>query len=80
MNPEQARDLILSHTLTLPYSIITSGGKTYPVDDHTNVFITAAYPDTLIVAIPHRGIACVGLGSIDAIHLENDSAVASLAR
>jgi hypothetical protein len=74
MNPEQVRELIQNRELTLPYSIITGGGKSYPVTDHANVFITPAYPDTLIIAVPHQGIACVGLGAIDAIHLENEAA------
>jgi hypothetical protein len=76
VNSEQARELILSRELTLPYSIVTRGGKIYPVEDHAHIFISAAYPDTLIVAIPQRGIAGVGLGAIDAIHLEPEAATA----
>jgi hypothetical protein len=76
VNPEQARDLILSRELTLPYSIVTRGGKSYLVNDHANVYIMPAYPDTLIIAVPHRGISCVGLGAIDAIHLEHEAATA----
>jgi hypothetical protein len=74
MNPESARQLILGRELSLPYEIVTRGGKTYPVADHANVFVSHAYPDTLIVAMPQRGIALVGLASIDAIHHEHQAA------
>jgi hypothetical protein len=74
VNPEQAREIILNREVSLPYSIVTRGGRTYDVSDHANVFITAAYPDTLIIAIPHGGIVFVGLGSVDAIHFEHEAA------
>ena len=73
MNPDEVRQLILGRTLSVPYSIETRGGQSYPVADHANAFITPAYPDTLIVAIPGRGIVCLGLGAIDAIHNEHEA-------
>jgi hypothetical protein len=73
MNPDEVRQLIQSRGLSLPYSIVTRGGLSYPVVDHANAFITAAYPDTLIVAIPGRGIVYVGLDAIDAIHNEHEA-------
>jgi hypothetical protein len=73
MNPDEVRQLILNQTLSLPYSIETRGGQSYEVRDHANVFITAAYPDTLIVAIPGRGILHLGIGAIDAIHHEHEA-------
>jgi hypothetical protein len=73
MNPDEVRQLILGRTLSLPYSIETRGGRTYPVTDHANAFITPAYPDTLIVAVPGQGIVYLGLGSIDAIHNEHEA-------
>lgn len=73
MNPDETRQLILGRTLSLPYWIFTRGGQTYRVADHTNAFITAAYPDTLILAIPHEGVAYVGIGSIDSIHDEHEA-------
>jgi hypothetical protein len=76
MNPDEVRELILTRTLSLPYAIVTRGGKTYLVNDHANVYIMPAYPDTLIIAVPHQGISCVGLGSVDAIHLEHEAATA----
>jgi hypothetical protein len=72
MNPDEVRQLILGRTLSLPYEIVTRGGRTIPVADHANAFITPAYPDTLIVAVPGRGIVYLGLGSIDAIHNEHE--------
>jgi hypothetical protein len=73
VNPDEVRQLILGRTLSLPYSIETRGGRTYPVTDHANTFITPAYPDTLIVAVPGQGIVYLGLGSIDAIHNEHEA-------
>jgi hypothetical protein len=73
MNPQEVRQLITERTLSLPYSIVTRGGLAYPVTDHANAFITAAYPDTLIVAVPGKGIVYLGLGSIDAIHNEHEA-------
>jgi hypothetical protein len=75
MDPDQVRRMILARELSLPYKIVTRGGKTYAVADHANAFLTPAYPDTLIVAMPNRGIALVGLGSIDAIHYEHEAAI-----
>ena len=49
------------------------GGLSYPVADHANAFITPAYPETLILAIPGKGIVYLGLGSIDAIHNEHEA-------
>ena len=77
MNMEEARRMILGRELSVPYTIVTRGGITYPVLTHSNVFISAAYPDTLIVAVPHRGIMLVGLASIDAIHHEHTAGGAS---
>ncbi len=73
MNPQEVRQLITEHTLSLPYSIITRGGRTFPVADHANVWITPAYPETLILAIPGKGIVYLGLSSIDAIHNEHEA-------
>jgi hypothetical protein len=73
MNPDEVRQLILGRTLSVPYSIETRGGQSYPVTDHANVFITPAYPETLIVAIPGRGILHLGIGAIDAIHHEHEA-------
>lgn len=73
MNPDEVRQLIAERTLSLPYEIVTRGGVAYQVVDHANAFITPAYPDTLIIAIPKKGIVYVGLGSIDAIHNEHEA-------
>jgi hypothetical protein len=73
VNPDELRSLIQSRELSLPYSIETRGGQSYEVRDHANVWITPAYPDTLIVAIPGRGIVCLGPGAIDAIHNEHEA-------
>jgi hypothetical protein len=72
MNPDEVRQLIAERTLSLPYEIMTRGGGTYPVADHANAFITPAYPDTLIIAIPGKGIVYLGLSAIDAIHNEHE--------
>jgi hypothetical protein len=71
MNPQDVRQVIADRSLSLPYEIVTRGGLAYRVVSHANVFITEAYPDTLIVAVPGKGIAHVGLGAIDAIHYEH---------
>jgi hypothetical protein len=73
MNPQEVRQLIAERSLSLPYSIITRGGRTFLVTDHANAFITPAYPDTLIVAVPGRGIVYLGLSAIDAIHHEHEA-------
>jgi hypothetical protein len=73
VNPDEVRELISNRTLSVPYSIETRGGQSYPVRDHANVFITPAYPDTLILAIPGRGILHLGIGAIDAIHHEHEA-------
>ncbi len=73
MNPQEARQWIAERTLSLPYEIVTRGGRAYPVADHANARITPAYPDTLILAIPGKGIVYLGLSSIDAIHNEHEA-------
>ena len=77
MNPQEVRQLITERTLSLPYSIVTRGGLSYPVADHANAFITPAYPETLILAISRKGIVYLGLGSIDAIHNEHEAVSAN---
>lgn len=72
MDPEDAREIITARRLDVPYSIVTRGGETYPVVDHANIFIPAAYPNTFVLAIPRQGIAWLGLGSIDAIRAEHE--------
>jgi hypothetical protein len=78
MDPEQARRMIVGRELSLPYEILTRGGRHYEVADHANVYITPAYPDTLIVALPARGIVCVGLASIEGIRFEHQAVRAGL--
>jgi hypothetical protein len=73
MNPKEVRQLITERTLSLPYEIVTRGGRAYPVADHANASITPAYPDTLIIAIPGKGIVYLGLSAIDAIHNEHEA-------
>ena len=67
MNPQEVRQMVTEHTLSLPYEILTRGGKTYAVADHANAWIPPAYPNTLIVAVPGRGIATIRLETIDSI-------------
>jgi hypothetical protein len=73
LNPQEVRQLIAERTLSLPYSIVTRGGLAYRVADHANAFITPAYPDTLIIAIPGKGIVYLGLSAIAAIHNEHEA-------
>ena len=72
MSPEEVKQVVLGRMLSVPYSIVTRSGLHYPIVDHANAFITPAYPETLIVAVPGKGIALVGLTSIDAIHAEHE--------
>jgi hypothetical protein len=73
MNPQEVRQMIAERSLSLPYEIVTRGGRAYRVADHANAWIPPAYPDTLIVAVPGKGIVYLGLGSIDAIHNEHEA-------
>jgi hypothetical protein len=66
--------MIVGGELSLPYVIETTGGWSYTITDHSNAFFTKAYPETLVVAIPEKGIMLVGLKSIDAIHHEHEAA------
>lgn len=72
MKPDEVRSLIEGHTPTLPYTIRTRGGLSYPITSHSNAFITDAYPNTLFLAVPGRGISHLGLGSIDSIQSEHE--------
>ncbi len=73
MHPDEVRSLIESHSLSLPYTIYTSDGRSYLINDHSNDFITAAYPNTLFLAVRGKGIAHLDLASIDSIHNEYES-------
>jgi hypothetical protein len=72
MNSEDVREIILGRQLVPPYSICTRSGKKYRVGSHANVFIPEAYPDTLVVAVPRRGLIWLGLSSIDGLHMEHE--------
>jgi hypothetical protein len=76
MNPDELRSLITGGTLAAPFDIATQSGEVYTVADQTNVFVTGAYPETLIIAIPKEGVVFVRLDSITAVHAEHQ-AVAS---
>lgn len=72
MNPDEVRSLIEGRTLSVPYTIHTRGGLSYPITDHSNAFIAAAYPNTLWVAVAGKGILHLGLGAIDSIRSEHE--------
>jgi hypothetical protein len=58
----------------IPFVIKTRGGRTYPVRERANAFVTDAYPETLVIAVPHKGITLLGLGAIDSIEFEHETA------
>ena len=73
MNPEEARALVLGGELAPPFEIHTMGGKSYRVESLANVFSPEAFPDLVVVAVPQRGIALVGLSSITSIEAEHEA-------
>ncbi len=80
MSPESIRSLILGGELSPPYEIHTTGGKSYRIESDANVFAPEAFPDLLVVAVPHRGIALVGFNSIASIDAEHEAAGPTAAR
>jgi hypothetical protein len=72
MNADDVREIIMGRQLVPPYSICTRSGDHYRVESHANVFIPDAYPDTLIIVIPHRGLVWLGLATIDGLHIEHE--------
>jgi hypothetical protein len=72
--PEDFRTMIEGHELSLPYSIKTKGGRSYPVTSHANAFVPDAYPDTLVLGVAGRGIILLGFDSIEAVHTEHERA------
>jgi hypothetical protein len=72
MDPKEARELIAGRTLSLPYTILTQGGRAYRVAHHTNAWIADAYPETLMLAVPGEGLIRIGLGAIESIQDEHE--------
>jgi hypothetical protein len=78
VNPEEVRALVEAGTLATPCQIVTRSGDVYEITDRRNIWITEAYPDTLIIAARGRGLSLVGLATVEAIHLEREPAWAGV--
>jgi hypothetical protein len=73
MNPDEVRALVEAG-LAVPCQVVTRSGDVYSITDRRNIWITEAYPDTLIIAARGRGLSLVGLATVEAIHLEREPA------
>lgn len=77
MSPEEMRALLTSGDVAPPYTVHTTGGKSYPVTDITNIWFPPAFPGTVAIAVPRRSIAILRLDAIDSITCEEHEAVAA---
>lgn len=75
MSPEEIRSLLTSGDIAPPFTVHTTGGKSYPVTDMTNIFFPTAFPGAVVVAVPRRTIAILRLDAIDSITCEEHEAV-----
>ena len=55
--PHEIRSMLTSGDIAPPYTIHTTGGKSYPVTDVTNIWFPTAFPGTIAIAVPRRSIA-----------------------
>jgi hypothetical protein len=74
MTPHDIRSLLRSDDTAFPCQIETRGGKSYVIETRSSAFIFGPYPNTLVIARPGKGLACVGLDAIDAIRPHDASA------
>jgi hypothetical protein len=55
-----------------PFVFKTIGGRSYKITARSNVWIPAAYPEMLCVAVPGRGIAVIKISTIESVHIEHE--------
>jgi hypothetical protein len=58
-----------------PFVLKTTGGRSYRITDRANVWIPAAYQETLCVAVTGKGISLIKISAIESVHIEHDVAV-----
>jgi hypothetical protein len=75
MNSDELRTLLLSGDLAPPFTVHTTGGRSYPVEDAASIWSPPGFPGTVVFAIPRRSIAVVRLDTIDSITCEEHDAV-----
>ena len=57
-----------------PYTIRTSGGRSYQITDRAQVWIPEEETELIAVAIPGTGIFVLRVGSIEFVQLEHERA------
>jgi len=75
MSPEEIRSRLTSGDIAPPFTVHTTGGRSYPVTDVTNIWFPMAFPGTVAIAVPRRSIAILRLDAVDSITCEEHEAV-----
>jgi hypothetical protein len=70
MTPEQVRAMLFGGDIAPPFTIHTTGGRSYPVADIANIWSPPTFPDTAVIVIPRQALAILRLELVDRITCE----------
>ena len=70
MTPEEIRAWLEGNEP--PFVFKTISGRLYKITARSNVWIPAAYPEMLCVALPGAGIIIIKISTIESVHIEHE--------
>jgi hypothetical protein len=70
MTPEEIRGWLEGNEP--PFVFKTICGRSYKITARSNVWIPAAYPEMLCVAVPGKGIIIIKISTIESVHIEHE--------
>ena len=76
MNHDELRSLLLGGDITVPYTVHTYSGRSYPVEDAASIWSPPGFPGLLVIAVPRRALAIVRVESISEITCEEHAGAA----
>lgn len=73
--PDDFCTMIKGQQVATPFVIVTKGGRSYTISDAANAYIAPAYPTTVALFIPGKGVIMLDLDSIESIQCEPEAVV-----
>ena len=70
MTPEETRAWLEGNEP--PFVFKTIRGRSYKITARSNVWIPAAYPEMLCVAVPGEGIIIIKISTFESVHIEHE--------
>jgi hypothetical protein len=78
MTPEEIRAWLEGNEPPFVFKTIglrraqSSRGRSYKITARSNVWVPAAYPEMLCVAVPGKGIIIIKISTIESVHIEHE--------